>query len=196
MMLIVDNSFGDKIAFVDHLLRYMRKRGVQYRVVKTLAGLARLGEVAVEVAVTGVILTGSPRMVNAHDMGAYPELFLLNIRALTDYNVPVLGICFGCQLINEFYGGSIKRLRSLFCEDADLRSGSLTLPVGFCINYVIDNVAPDFEVVGTSTIRGHRSTPTFIKHRSKPVLGCLFHPEIHEVSQRAVLDGFLCMAGH
>lgn len=192
MILVVDNSFGDKIAYVDHLLRYLRKRGIQYSIVKSLAGLARVNASTV----TGVILTGSPLMVNTHDMGKHPDQFILNIRVLTDYAVPVLGICFGCQLINVLYGGSLKRLRTLFCEDADLQSTNTSIPVGFCINYVLDKVAPAFEIIGTSTIRGHRSTPTFIKHREKPVLGCLFHPEIHAVSQRTILDGFLLMCSH
>ena len=193
MILVVDNSFGNKIAFVRHLLRYLQKRDVQYRTVKSLAGLARIDAASV----TGVILSGSPLMVNAHDMGKHPEQFILNIRALEDCNVPVIGICFGCQLINHYYGGSLKRLLSPFCEDADLRSTntSFTLPVGFCINYVLDKVAPDFDVVGTTTVRSHRSTPAFTKHRVKPILGCLFHPEIHEMSQRAILDGFLCLSG-
>jgi GMP synthase-like glutamine amidotransferase len=191
MILVVDNSFGDKIAFVPHLLRYLRDRGVAHRVVKTLAQYGRVDPAEV----TGVILTGSPRMMTAADMGKYPEQFVLNIRALEDYGVPVLGICFGCQFINQYYGGKLARLRSLFCKDADLVSTntSLPLPVRFCINYVIAEVPPTFDVLGTSTIRGHRNTPTFMKHKSQPVLGCLFHPEVHAVSQRAILDGFLCL---
>lgn len=192
MILVVDNTQNSRGSYFAKVIRFLRERGVRYTVVQSLAGLARVDAAAVR----GVILTGSPLMPTATDMGTHPEQFMLNIRALEDYGVPVLGICFGCQFINLYFGGRMTRLRSLFCEDADVRVGkAMNLQARFCLNYLIAAVAPDLDVIGTATVRGHRATPVFLRHRHRPILGCLFHPEFHEATQRAVLDGFLSLCG-
>ncbi len=183
MILIVNNTYKHKSSFFPKVIGYFRSRQIPYIAVDSLAGLGRVDRTRV----TGVILTGSPLMVNATDMDLHTDQFLLNIRALEDFGVPVLGICFGCQLINQLYGGSLKRLGSLFCEDAMLDG---ILPVRFCLNYVITKVSPSFDVIASATIRGC-SVPSFIKHKTKPIFGCLFHPEYHESTRSAILDRFI-----
>ena len=183
MILIVNNTHGHKGSFFSKVMGYFRDRQIPHVVVDSLAGLGRVDRTKIK----GVMLTGSPLMVNAADMEAHPDQFLLNIRALEDFGVPVLGICFGCQLINQLYGGSMVRLGSLFCKDALLEN---RIPVRFCLNYVIDKAPPSFDVVATASIRGH-TVPSFIKHRSKPVFGCLFHPEYHERTRVTFLDRFM-----
>lgn len=53
----------------------------------------------------GIILSGGPNSVN--DTGA------LSIdKKIFDFNIPVLGICYGCQLIAKLFGGSVKKSES------------------------------------------------------------------------------------
>jgi GMP synthase (glutamine-hydrolysing) len=187
MILIVNNTQGAKGSYYPKVIDYFRSRRIPYVVVDSLAALGRVDQKAVR----GVVLTGSPLMVNAHDMGTHPDQFLLNIRALEDFGVPVMGICFGCQLLNQLYGGKVKRLGSLFCKDTLLED---TMPVRFCLNYVIDKVAPPFETIASASIRGHQ-VPAFIKHRSLPIYGCLFHPEFYEETRAEFLDRFMRVCG-
>jgi GMP synthase (glutamine-hydrolysing) len=183
MILIVNNTRGAKGSYYPKVIDYFRSRRIPHAVVDSLAALGRVDQKAVR----GIVLTGSPLMVNADDMGAHPEQFLLNIRVLEDYGVPVMGICFGCQLLNQLYGGKVKRMGSLFHRDA-LLSG--VMPVRFSLHYVIDKVAPSFETIASASIRGHQ-VPAFIKHRTLPIYGCLFHPEVYEETRAAFLDRFM-----
>jgi GMP synthase-like glutamine amidotransferase len=185
MILIVNNTMGHQGSFFQKVIGYFRSRQIPHVVVDSLAGLGHVDRAKIK----GVILTGSPLMVNSADMGTHPDHFLLNIRALEDFDVPVMGICFGCQLINQLYGGSMVRLGSLFCKDTLLEN---RIPVRFCLNYVIDKIPPSFELVANAVIRG-RTVPAFIKHKTKPIFGCLFHPEYHERTRAAILDRFMNM---
>jgi GMP synthase (glutamine-hydrolysing) len=187
MFLIINNTRGAKGSYYPKVIDYFRSRGIPYMSVASLAGLGRVDRTRVQ----GVVLTGSPLMVNAADMGAHPDQFLLNIRVMEDFGVPVLGICFGCQLINQLYGGELTRLPSLFCKDAALTGIDMT--VRYCLNYVITKAPASFDVLASSNIRGH-VVPSFIKHKMRPIFGCLFHPEFHAASH-AILDEFVDMCG-
>jgi GMP synthase (glutamine-hydrolysing) len=187
MILIINNTQGAKGSYYPEVLRYFRSRDIPHMILDSLAGLHRVDRSKVR----GILLTGSPLMVNATDMDAHPEQFLLNIRAIEDFGVPVIGICFGCQLLNQLYGGELKRLGSLFCKDAELKWDRDPVDARFCLRYMISKAAPAFHVVATATIRGH-TVPCFIKHKKLPLWGCLFHPEYHTATH-GILDEFLQM---
>ena len=53
----------------------------------------------------GVILSGGPRSVSDENA---PDIDLDHLLGL---DVPILGICYGLQLISKIFGGSIKSLR-------------------------------------------------------------------------------------
>jgi GMP synthase-like glutamine amidotransferase len=188
MIVVVNNAINQSQAmYFPHIIDYLRVNRIPYTVVKNTTQFQRISPASIR----GIILSGSPLMIDQASIDAHPDQFLLNIMALGRMDTPILGICFGCQIMNHVYGGTLHRLDRLFCEDTVLQGRSMT--VRFCLQNVISKAAPAFNVVATATVRGH-TVPCFLKHKTRPLIGCLFHPEYH-VATHEILDGFMRMCG-
>ncbi|MBW1916513.1 MAG: glutamine-hydrolyzing GMP synthase [Deltaproteobacteria bacterium] len=138
----------------------------------------------------GIILSGSPGSVyepNAPRIAA--QVFELG--------VPVLGICYGLQLINNLFGGKVAAAvsreygRKVFyiTDSQDLFYG-LKSPLTVWMSHgdLVEEIAPDFEIIGysdTAPIGAVRDA----QHR---IYGVQFHPEVEHTPQgREVLANFL-----
>jgi GMP synthase-like glutamine amidotransferase len=62
--------------------------------------------------ISGIILSGSPMMLQKDTISKYNYdiFYMLNL------NVPILGICFGSQLLTIINGGTLKPLRRFICD--------------------------------------------------------------------------------
>ena len=168
MLLVVDNSMGQTENNTADLNRFLAH--VPHVRVASLADLGKISDIP-----TGIILTGSPLMVTATDIARYTDQFILNLLVLRTYpTTPTLAICFGAQLVNQLYGGSLHKLRSRFCADTQLAQRNI--PAHFCLSYVIAEPSRLFTVTDSATIQGRR-VPCLLHHRTKPLTLCLFHPE-------------------
>ncbi len=146
--------------------------------------------------VWGVILSGSPYSVSD------TKAFKIDIPALLDKDIPVLGICYGAQLMMDALGGKVEKsetreygrtnLRIIDGKDpliAGIHNGSQAwmshgdtiteLAEGFCA------------LAKTDTI------PTAIyRSKSKKVWGVQFHPEVqHTEDGNRLLQNFLDICG-
>ncbi len=132
-------------------------------------------------AFEGIIIGGSQASANDHTEWVLTQLDL--IKKLAEKNVPLLGVCFGHQLIAKAFGADVGRIGhwnkgftaiEIVKDDlllAGLQSGFLA-PV-FHSEEVL-NLPDDFE-----TLARTESVATMaFRHRTRPIWGTQFHPEI------------------
>lgn len=182
MILIVNNSKTNDNKFYKKMLKVVQDTGKKYIVVKNLAQLNNIGKQNI----TSIILSGSKLMVTNNDFTKYPLDFMMNIIAITRYDVPVLGICFGCQIINYIFGGTLSKLPKTLDEDIYVNVDNFRDKLRFSLNYVIKDLGKDMNVIATAKYKNN-TFPCFIKHNDKSIYGCLFHPEAHTDTQKIIV---------
>lgn len=107
MYLVVENTKDLRTAkMTPKLIELTTKLGRNLTVVSTSEELATVDREMIE----GVILSGGPILLSEKS-----ELFKYskNFTALIEYpSVPVLGVCFGFQLLSVAHGGSVEKLQT------------------------------------------------------------------------------------
>jgi len=140
----------------------------------------------------GVILSGGPMSVDQKGApSCSPEVF--------DLGVPVLGICYGLQLMSTLLGGRVARAMHREYGAAEILvsapRGPLAPfhagePVKVWMSHgdLVEALPPGFEAVATTP-----SSPfAAIAHASRPLYGVQFHPEVvHSPRGREMLQAFL-----
>jgi GMP synthase (glutamine-hydrolysing) len=141
---------------------------------------------------TGIILSGGPMSVYQQDAPTCaPEVFSLG--------VPILGICYGLQLISKQLGGKVSssshreygRASLDISDNQDLFEGfSKREPVDVWMSHGdrVDSVPDGFTVLAKSS----NSPFAAIGHRDKKIYGIQFHPEVvHTPRGEEILANFL-----
>jgi GMP synthase (glutamine-hydrolysing) len=143
-----------------------------------------------EFAPRGIILSGGPRSVYDRDAPSVdPDLFTLG--------VPVLGICYGIQLLNHLLGGEVAPAVSreyghktfTITHGEDLFYGlNPQETVWMSHGDRVERLAPGFEVIGYSD-----TCPAgAIRDASRRLYGVQFHPEVHHTPRgKEILSNFL-----
>jgi anthranilate/para-aminobenzoate synthase component II len=199
MIVVIDNTQKQKAKmFLPKLLEYLDNSKIAYSIIKgDTTGLINLKNIPLD-TIDGVIMSGSPIMLNEKSI---VDEFICNLYCLKYFkDTPILGICFGCQLINMYFGGSLYDMGSLHCETYHVQSNafeSITksgLNAKFCCRYIPDCVPSKvFEVLMLVDIReknSYRQFPCLIKHKKRLVTGVMFHPEALKKTY-FILDEFL-----
>jgi GMP synthase (glutamine-hydrolysing) len=167
---IVVLDFGAQYAQL--IARRVREQHVYCQILRHDISAERLAQLAPK----GIILSGGPASV--YEPGAPkcdPELFQLGI--------PVLGICYGMQVICESLGGTVDNCPSrefgpATCQISERESLFAGLPdeidVWMSHGDQISSVSDDFISLARTSSCPHAA----IRHRELPVLGIQFHPEV------------------
>jgi GMP synthase (glutamine-hydrolysing) len=158
--------------YVQLIARRVREQNVFCQIVRHDISAERVRELAPR----GIILSGGPASV--YDAGAPhcdPKIFELDI--------PVLGICYGMQLVCESLGGKVKPAPSREYGRAALRiiepdglfadvpeETIVWMSHGDQVDVALDNFVP---LAATETC-----PLAAVRHRSRPVFGLQFHPEV------------------
>ncbi|MDP6980513.1 MAG: glutamine-hydrolyzing GMP synthase [Myxococcota bacterium] len=141
----------------------------------------------------GIILSGGPASV--HDDGA-PDI---DARVF-DLGLPVLGICYGLQLLVARLGGAVEKADESEYGRAHLRIEKTNDPLFVGLSIEADHVVwmshgdrvlelpPAYEILATST----NSPYAAIRHSERPIWGLQFHPEVvHTEDGRQILSNFV-----
>lgn len=173
--------------FLPKLIGYLDKKEVSYVIVKgDIEGLEKLKKLR---GIDGVIMSGSPIMPTEDNN---VEDYVCNLYCLKHLtNTPILGICFGCQLINLFFGGTLHDQGHLVCQKEHVNMLGKELQAKFCSRYLLNCVPTKlFNILGTVDAEGEGVFPCVIQHKKRQVTGVMFHPEAL-VSTHTLLDQFI-----
>ena len=184
-ILIID--FGSQ--FTQLIARRIRELGVFSEIVSH----KKINSLKIFTNVIGVILSGGPLNVyNSYKFRFNRKVFFLNI--------PILGICFGHQIISKELGGRVKKSRFREFGFAEIKKVNNSLLIkNFFNNKNTNNVwmshadhvskLPNgFKVVASSK----NSKFTIIENNKKKYYGVQFHPEVtHTNKGKILLKNFL-----
>ncbi len=165
-VLILD--FGSQ--YTQLIARRFREHGV-FCVVRPCTDPAELPPSTI-----GLVLSGGPASVVDEEAPPFDTAWL-------DLDLPILGICYGMQLLARHYGGTVERGRAReYGPSALVREGACPLlehfePVQQVWMSHGDHVArvpPGFRVVGRSA----DGVIAAMQAEDRPIFGLQFHPEV------------------
>lgn len=198
MIIVIDNTRNQKIKmFFPKLIQYLQDKDIEYNVIEgDLRGLNKLKGILnkKQKTVNGIIMSGSPIML---DESSNVEDYICNLYCLKHLNIPILGICFGCQLINVYFGGNLYDMSEVKCIKMKIESkdnnemwSSLTGNAQFCCRYLPKCVPNKQLNILMYVNENNMKFPCVIQHKTRHIIGIMFHPEALKKTNK-VLDYFL-----
>ena len=174
-------DFGSQ--YTQLITRRFRELGVTSEIITLEEGLDRFKTAKPR----ALVLSGGPQSVFEDKTDYSPFLTA---------DIPILGICYGMQIMGQFFGGKVEK-----GVIGEYGLAKIHLCNGFKINGVVgdtdvwmshsDHVSvlpKDFTLIFESS----NKLVAGIKHTSKPIMGLQFHPEVaHSVKGKEILEYFI-----
>jgi GMP synthase (glutamine-hydrolysing) len=142
----------------------------------------------------GIILSGGPASVYAADA---PQPAPAVLELLKTGTPPVLGICYGMNVLNRAFGGEVVRATRKEFGPADIRItrfdpllalGGRSTRVWMSHGDQMTSIPEEFDTLAASD----NSPYAAFRHRERPIYGLQFHPEVtHSVDGREILRNFV-----
>ena len=181
-VLIID--FGSQ--YTQLIARRVREQHVYSEIVPHDVSLADVKTVHP----AAIVLSGGPSSVYAEKAPRFAEKML-------DMDVPILGICYGLQLLVDHFGGEVHSNRqgeygfATISHDASSRlldGVSDDTQVWMSHGDVVDTVPDNWIVAARST----NEIVAAVEHASLPLFGTQFHPEVaHTAEGIRIISNFL-----
>ena len=138
-----------------------------------------------------IILSGGPASVVGDDAPEFDTRWL-------DSGVPVLGICYGMQLLTKLSGGDIERgetreygKATVFPLEDNVLMGDFDAEHTVWMSHGdhVEEPPPGFRV----TARSHNGVVAGMANEANTVFGLQFHPEVaHTVKGASLIKSFVC----
>lgn len=181
-------NFGGQYA---HLIaRRIRELGVKSELVSPDISVENLKKILPQ----AIIFSGSPYSVYEKNAPhPNPKIY--------DLNIPILGICYGQQLIAFQLNGSVSSHQSKQFGKENLITGESKLFNGLSKNEIVwfshgdqvDKIPVGFEVIASTK----NAKTAAIENSPKNIYGIQFHPEVtHTPSGQKILSNFLFQIAH
>lgn len=131
---------------------------------------------------TGIILGGGPSIEGAGNSEKY----------IMHFDIPILGICLGHQLIAKTYGGEVStsetesyaQVKININNDENLfKSLAPKMTVWSSHKDEVKTMPKEFTILSSSNLCDVES----FKHKDKDVYGIQFHPEVHHTPKGSVI---------
>lgn len=175
MKKIIICDYGSQYTFL--IARKLRELGIYSEIVD---GRGMKSPVTEETK--GIILSGSPDSVKNQDAALLP-LWVL------ESELPVLGICYGMQVLSHFFGGQVESHEKREYGRESIHIGETTHSIASSLfketpasQTVWMSHGDDVRVSGQEFeifARSESGAVAAIVHKTKPLLGIQFHPEVH-----------------
>ncbi|MFA5868646.1 MAG: glutamine-hydrolyzing GMP synthase [Candidatus Bathyarchaeia archaeon] len=185
---IVILDFGGQYC---HLIaRRVREMNVYSEILPSDASLEEVKALGGVMVIKGIILSGSPSSVNAENPLKLDERIL-------DLGVPVLGLCYGHQLLASLHGGDVRKgsvreygSRTAFIDRPEhiLLGMQMEEPVWMSHGDTVYSLPSCFRVLAHTD-----SAPVAaFRHEEKPIYGLQWHPEVkHTIHGDKMLTNFV-----
>jgi GMP synthase (glutamine-hydrolysing) len=142
----------------------------------------------------GIVLSGGPASVYDAD-APMPSAAALDL--LRSGTPPVLGVCYGMNVMNLAFGGSVARAAQKEFGPADVTVGRVdplfaiggrTTRVWMSHGDQVTTLGADLDPLAASD----NSPYAAFRHRERPIYGLQFHPEVtHSVDGKEILRNFV-----
>jgi GMP synthase-like glutamine amidotransferase len=182
MILVLDNKSNkeDNLAYNSQIKKALKSLNIPYIIVDKIK-LIDLSKIK------GVIISGSSlKLSKISKKGSFID-YDFNFYYLSKLDVPIIGMCFGCQLLNILYGGTLEDNKKYICEDISflkydkeypLFKDLTTINFGYCFSDIV--IPPkNMGVKKFASIKyNNKLYNVAFEFEKNKVFGTLFHPEI------------------
>jgi GMP synthase (glutamine-hydrolysing) len=184
---VVIIDFGSQ--FTQLIARRIRELGVFSEIVSH----KKIKTSGINQSVRGIILSGGPLNVYQIDKYSFDKKIL-------ELNIPILGICFGHQILSKLNGGSVRQskhrefgLANIFKKRDSLLTKNFygvkkTKEVWMSHADQVSKLPKNFQVIASST----NSKYAIVENKLKKYYGIQFHPEVtHTENGKKLISNFV-----